>query len=113
MYKIGETVICINNEPKDEFVFWDFISYILDYRKENPLKINSAYTIKSIYTYWGDDGNCYDSIDDTSCRCENTSYILEEIKYKYWVSVFDMTRFVSVSEYRKIKIQKLNSYDNK
>jgi len=108
MYKIGDVVVCIDNEPKQDYVFYDFVSYMLEFHKINPLEINKTYTIKKILSYWGDDGNCYESLDDTSSRYESTSYILDEIEKKYGYSVYDMTRFISVKGYRKLKLNKLN-----
>ena len=108
MYKIGDVVVCIDNESYSNGIFYDFVSYFLEYIKINPLEKYKKYTIKEIHTYWGDDGNCYDPIVDTSSRCENTSYILEEIWKIYDYSVFDMNRFISVKECRKSKLNELN-----
>jgi len=45
MYKIGDVVVCIDNEPKQDYVFYDFVSYMLEFHKINPLEINKTYTM--------------------------------------------------------------------
>jgi len=101
-------MVCINSKPKPDCVFYDFVSYIKKYKKINPLDINKTYTIKKIYSYWGDDGNCYELLDDTSSRYQNTSYMLTEVEEIYGYTVFDMKRFVSLKDYRKSKLNKIS-----
>ena len=108
MYKVGDIMICIDNKPKSDNIFYDFISYCLKYKKSNPLEINKTYTIKKIQSYWDDDGNCYELLDDTSSRYQNTSYMLEEVEEIYGYTVFDMNRFIGLKEYRKSKLNKIN-----
>lgn len=108
MYKVGDIMVCIDDKPKPFHVFYDFVSCVLKNTKLNPLEINKTYTIKKIYSYWGDDGNCYELLDDTSSRYQNTAYILTEVEEIYGHTVFDMTRFISVKEHRISKLKKLN-----
>jgi hypothetical protein len=107
MYKVGDVVVCMNNDPNQDYIF-DFVSYILKYHKINPLEKYKKYTIKEIHTYWDKTSNCYDVIDDTSSRYDHTSYILDEVEVIYGHTVFDMNRFITVKEYRIQKLQKLN-----
>jgi len=110
MFKVGDVVVCIDANPKPDYVFWDYVSYIKNYYKKTTLEINCKYTIAAIYTYWGDDGNGYDVISDTSIRCDNTSYKLVETNKQFSYCVFDMNRFINLKDYRKLKILNLNKY---
>ena len=107
MYKVGDVVVCMNNDPNQDYIF-DFFSYILKYHKINPLEKYKKYTIKEIHTYWDETSNCYELLDDTSSRYQNTSYMLEEVEEIYGYTVFDINRFIGLKEYRTSKLKKLN-----
>jgi len=108
MYKVGDIMVCIDDKPYSKEIFYDYSSCILEYHKINPLEKYKYYTIKEIHTYWGDDGNCGDKIDNTSSTYENTSYILDEVEKIHGHTVFDMKRFIGVKEYRTLKLNKIN-----